>query len=582
MSDNQREQAELSDHFQALKMDSNAPAGSRSADWQSARELSQDPTTLELRASLDHAHYNIEQLHKQMMNLEAKQTHQAKTIDKLSAAYQDLQDYTADLEDYILSVDVSSRKKNLIITGLDENLNETSETIIVRLFGIFSNYVDTLERSDFDLAYRIGKPPKNRNKGRPILVKMHRENARNAIAQVKFQLDDEAVNKNVYLNDDLPKVINERRSLMCLVVKEAKTRRIPAKLSGNKLMVNNLTYEYKNLDCLPKGLRPEDIKMKEYGDTIAFHSEHSWLSNFFTSPFDLQGLSFVSGEQAYQYAKACRNNELDQAALIMKTNSPKEAKKLGAGVTPNRKWDTVKEEIMRRIISAKFAKNPLLRTKLMETGTKRLVEATTDPYWGASATITSKSIQEDKWKGANRYGILLMEYREELLRVHSIEQMKSSPAAVTGATQNKGNNNARRNKSTATSLPQPEAGPSTQSAMTVGACQQSIFEPDQVTSTPKKASDAPPPLPPRSKKRGADSLSPLGSTSVIRQKASSPSETNTYSVSRQRSFTKSPVSTNIVPPIGDLFACDTDTDELSSEDQVNERDFTVIIGSQPI
>lgn len=70
-------------------------------------------------------------------------------------------------------------------------------------------------------------------------------------------------------------------------------------MSGNRLTVNNVSYEYKNLECLPKGLRPEDIKMKEYGDTIAFHSEHSWLSNFYASPFVLQGYSFVSGEQAY-------------------------------------------------------------------------------------------------------------------------------------------------------------------------------------------------------------------------------------------------------------------------------------------
>lgn len=70
---------------------------------------------------------------------------------------------------------------------------------------------------------------------------MQGEDARNAIAQVKFQLDDEAVNKNVYLNDDLPKVVNERRSLMHLVVKTAKELNIPAKLSGNKLSVNNVT-----------------------------------------------------------------------------------------------------------------------------------------------------------------------------------------------------------------------------------------------------------------------------------------------------------------------------------------------------
>lgn len=191
-------------------------------------ELPQEPTNLAIRKSLDHAHYNIEELRKQILAMGARQNQQAKMIEKLSSAYQDLHDYASDLEEYILSVDVSSQKKNLIITGLDENLNETSETIIVRL----SNYVDTLVRSDFDLNYRIGVPPKNRNKGRPILVKMNGESARNTIAQVKFQLDDEAVNKNIYLNDDLPKVLNERRSLMHLVVKAAKERQLEISLQN--------------------------------------------------------------------------------------------------------------------------------------------------------------------------------------------------------------------------------------------------------------------------------------------------------------------------------------------------------------
>lgn len=68
---------DLSDHLQTMSMDSNAPSGAASAAWQSAQELPQDPTDLDLRMSLDHTHYNIEQLRNQMLLMGNKQNLQA-------------------------------------------------------------------------------------------------------------------------------------------------------------------------------------------------------------------------------------------------------------------------------------------------------------------------------------------------------------------------------------------------------------------------------------------------------------------------------------------------------------------------
>lgn len=79
---------------------------------------------------------------------------------------------------------------------------------------------------------------------------------------------------------------------MRLVVKNAKDQQIPAKLSGNKVTINNITYEHKNLDCLPKGLRLEDIKVKEVAGGIAFASKHAWPSNFYPVNFQLLGKKF--------------------------------------------------------------------------------------------------------------------------------------------------------------------------------------------------------------------------------------------------------------------------------------------------
>lgn len=267
----------------------NAPRDNFS-EWRSPPSLSDQPTLEELRSSLDFAHSNITLLRDQMRANAKFQAQQAASINKLQDAYSELMDYTSDLEEYVLSLDINSRKKNLIITGVNEVPNENTTTLIIRLYNFFSQYVDTLEREDFDTAYRIGtKSSGKKPRSRPIVVKFFREATRNQISQIRFDLDDEVANRKVYVNEDLPKIINDRRSLMRIVVKSAKEMQIPAKISGNNVTVNSVAYSFKNLDCLPKGLKPEDLMIKDSGGHLYFSSEHAWLSNFYPTSIQLQG-----------------------------------------------------------------------------------------------------------------------------------------------------------------------------------------------------------------------------------------------------------------------------------------------------
>lgn len=384
--------------------------------WQTAVPLPDMPTLLDLKASLDFAHHNIGTLKDQIKRQEGFRLQQCVQMDKLQTAYQDIYSYACDLEDHILTVDQNTRKKNLIVSGIPEVLNENSDTLIAKLYGIFQPYIDILDRSDFDVAYRLGDAHRKSKKGRPIVVKFFCEAIRNLVSQIRFNFDDDESTSKIYLNEDLPKTLNDRRNLMRLVVKTARDKEIPAKVAGNKLQVNNITYDYRNLDCLPTGLKPGDITIKEVGGSIVFSSEHAWISNFYPVPVKIQDVVFNSSEQAFQYIKARRNNEPELAAQILKAKLAKEVKKISKGISILPQWDMYKEEVMTRVIEAKFNQNELLARKLVETGSKRLVEATMDKYWAAFATPTSKSIANGTWKGANRMGILLMELRNELRR----------------------------------------------------------------------------------------------------------------------------------------------------------------------
>ena len=70
-----------------------------------------------------------------------------------------------------------------------------------------------------------------------------------------------------------------------------------------------------------------------------------------------------------------------------------------------RDWESVKDNVMREALRAKFTQHPQLQSLLLETGDAVLVEHTTnDGYWADGGDGTGK----------NRLGILLMELRAAL------------------------------------------------------------------------------------------------------------------------------------------------------------------------
>lgn len=499
---------------------SNAP--SSAGESLDAPPLPDCPTNDQLRASLEFAHRSIDQLRSQVSQCIDSQAKQNKAMCNLENAYQELYSYTADLEEHILTVDANTRKRNIIVSGIAESPNETSSSLVAHLHGLFVQYVDTLLLEDFDSAYRLGSV-KGKKHNRPLVVKFISEAKRNKVSRIRFNLEDDENTKNVYLNEDLPKTLNDRKSLMRLVVKAAKEKQLPAKLSGGKVMVNNVTYDHRNLNCLPKGLKPDELMIKEIEGKLYFSSDKAWLSNFFPTSIQLQGVTFHSSEQVFQYVKACRNNAPELAALILKSKNALEAKRIGKGIEIKSKWDRTKEEVMKRILEAKFTTNPLLARKLVDTGNKTLVEATIDTYWGAQATINSKSVKAGTWKGANRLGILLMEIRDDLRRgLPHTSETSTLETNMSGLSVTPG---------TSTDFPIPP------------------------TRSAKKGRA----------KRGYEVVSPAKAPPPIYQKVTSPSCSTgmAYSLPKPRTDIGSPTATSVKLPITDLFACDLDVDECN-------------------
>lgn len=397
--------------------------------------------------SLEMAHAEIAKLKKY---LDAKFESEA-TLEKRVLALEreiiELRQYATELEDYILQLDTTSRKRNLVITGLTENKGESTDFLSLKIFNFFHPYVATLETTDIDCAYRLGKKS---GKSRPVICKFVCEKTRNEVYAIRSELNDDNASPKVYLNEDLPQLVNNRKADFRTIMKLAKSKKIPASYQGNKLTVNNVTYSHRNLDCLPAGVRLEDAKTVKVKGGFAFHSAHSWLSNFFPCSFDLQGITFRSAEHAFQYTRAIRLGEPQNAELILRSKSAVDAKRLGKGITHTTpEWDSDKIDVMRLIITEKFSQNFELGAKLVSTGQSLLIEATMDGYWGAKASITSKSIMNGTWMGANFLGKILTETRDDLRRNPAFGRFLNAPSVDQTADQTP--SHAMETQSTATS-----------------------------------------------------------------------------------------------------------------------------------
>jgi hypothetical protein len=128
------------------------------------------------------------------------------------------------------------------------------------------------------------------------------------------------------------------------------------------------------------------------------------FSNFAPYPITMKGKQWPTAEHYFQGQKFAGT---EHEHTIRKLASPMIAARKGRSrELPLRlDWESVKDDIMREALYAKFTQHPELHKLLLETGDAVLVEHTrNDCYWGDGGDGSGK----------NRLGLLLMELREEL------------------------------------------------------------------------------------------------------------------------------------------------------------------------
>jgi ribA/ribD-fused uncharacterized protein len=149
--------------------------------------------------------------------------------------------------------------------------------------------------------------------------------------------------------------------------------------------------------------------------------DKSCLSQWFPSAFVVEEVSYPTAEHWMMAQKARLFN--DEAALskILETPKPAVAKALGRTVKnfDTATWDKQAYYFVVEGNVQKFSQNESLKSFLLNTGNKILVEASpSDFIWGIGLAQDKKEAMDpNTWKGTNWLGFALMEVRDELLKL---------------------------------------------------------------------------------------------------------------------------------------------------------------------
>lgn len=154
---------------------------------------------------------------------------------------------------------------------------------------------------------------------------------------------------------------------------------------------------------------------------ICFHKPgepNDYLSNWYYSEFILDGMRFNSVEQYMMYNKAITFGDTETAQKIINTNNFKLMKQLGREVHNynDRVWSSIRYDVVKAGVLAKFSQNAGLAEKLLNTGNSLLAEcAVRDRIWGIGLGMSNPDrFNPAMWKGQNLLGKVLMDVRNIL------------------------------------------------------------------------------------------------------------------------------------------------------------------------
>jgi len=154
---------------------------------------------------------------------------------------------------------------------------------------------------------------------------------------------------------------------------------------------------------------------------VCFHNPdeiNGYLSNWYLSDFEKDGVRYSSMEQYMMHRKALVMGDTEIAGQILAISDVEKIKALGRGVRNynDTLWNGVRQVIIYEGLLEKFRQNDDLRENLLATGEDILAEcAVQDTIWGIGLSMRDERRHDmSQWRGQNLLGFALMLAREAL------------------------------------------------------------------------------------------------------------------------------------------------------------------------
>ena len=342
--------------------------------------------------------------------------------ESVNSKYKSLQQQTNNGENY-------SRRKNLVIRGIDETEQETDD-VCERALRIFLKVQLKIpdavaDEMQFVRCHRMGPKYRRNPRGnqrdlrRPVIVRFHNFKDKSVVWAGKSNLTDSRYS----VNENFSRDTEYNRRKLFAIYKKAKNMdnyKKKVSLNGDVLIIDSVRYNADSLHMLPKDLKPRQFSERARDGFMivgGIHSSYHPLSNWYRCDVHYKDHTFGSVEQGYQWSKATFANDVTAASKLLYTTDPREAKDLGMNVKglKHEAWNTKKDIIMRELVNTKFTDNLDLKNELLGTGDLKLAEAGLDNHFAIGLSLHSNDIFDCvKWKGKNLLGKILCDVRSQL------------------------------------------------------------------------------------------------------------------------------------------------------------------------
>ena len=337
----------------------------------------------------------------------------------------------AELEDKIELLERDKRRNVIVMEGVQESEDKPSPEIVEEFFADLKLDLDT---TACDRVYRRGKaPPGPSNNEKPEVVDNNKQprgprRPRPIIVSFKQFSDKIRVYKHlrnlqgldkwdkVFISDDLTEVQQRQLRDLKSLAAYARSQGCNSTVKANCIVLENRKYAYRDLHKLPADLTLEKAKTVVCldGGGVAFQSEHSPLSNLYPCNVAYRGRVFLSAEGALQHTRALICGKLAEANAIQYERNAYEVKRIAGSLGFSPEWERVVVEILMEILIIKFKTNELCRTCLLETGQRKLFEATGDRVWACGLPLAKIHELKLPTPGKKRTGEALEKVRSTL------------------------------------------------------------------------------------------------------------------------------------------------------------------------